>query len=189
MKNKECVQQIVEEFVFLIGIIYPFGELNIMGIYTDEKMLIKAYDKLVKEDARCTELKYPEIPEIYKIPLNKFLGEVVEWAKIDDKHYFCTEENIETVSIDEIKAHVRIASFYGINVYCDLNFVEGAYVDLEYVGGGEEDYCWIRMSIEDGSFNATYKYLQATLKCWYEENKNYLMEIYQTRKIVDIPEW
>ena len=31
----------MEEFVFLIRIIYPFGELNIMGIYTDEKMLIK----------------------------------------------------------------------------------------------------------------------------------------------------
>jgi hypothetical protein len=35
--------------VFLIGIIYPFGELNIMGIYTDEKMLIRIYDKLVKD--------------------------------------------------------------------------------------------------------------------------------------------
>ena len=179
----------MEEFVFLIGIIYPFGELNIMGIYTDEKMLIRAYDKLVKEDARCTELKYPEMPQIYKILLNKFLGEFLEWAKIDGKHYFCTEGNIEKVSIDDIKARVRIASFYGINVYCDLNFVEGAYVDLEYVGGGEENYCWIRMSIEDGSFNTTYKYLQETLKCWYEENKNYLKEIYQTRKVVDIPQW
>ena len=97
----------MEEYVFLLGIIYPYGELNIMGIYTDEKMLIRAYDKLVKEDARCTELKYPEIPEIYKLPLNKFLGEVVEWAKIGDKHYFYAEDNIETVSIDEIKAHVR----------------------------------------------------------------------------------
>lgn len=94
----------MEEFVFLIGIIYPFGELNIMGIYTDEKMLIKAYDKLVKEDARCIELKYPEMPEIYKIPLNKFLGEVVEWAEIDGKPYFYVGENIEIVNIDEIKA-------------------------------------------------------------------------------------
>lgn len=97
----------MEEYVFLIGIIYPYGELNIMGIYTDEKMLIKAYEKLVKEDARCTQLEYSEMPEIYKIPLNKFLGEVVEWAKIDDKHYFYTDGNIETVSIDAIKAHIR----------------------------------------------------------------------------------
>lgn len=96
----------VEKFVFLIGIIYPFDELNIMGIYTDEKMLIEAYDKLVKEDARCTE--YIEMPEIYKIPLNKFLGEVVEWAIIGDKHYFYAEENIETISIDVIKAQARI---------------------------------------------------------------------------------
>lgn len=100
----------MEKFVFLIGIIYPFGELNIMGIYTDENMLIEAYDKLVKEDARCTELKYIEMPEIYKIPLNKFLGEVVEWAIISDEHYFYAEENIETISIDEIKAHVRISN-------------------------------------------------------------------------------
>lgn len=88
-----------------------------------------------------------------------------------------------------VKTHVRIASFCGVNVYCDLAFAEGAYIDLEYVGGGEEDYCWIRMNIEDGSFYTSYKYLQSTLKCWYEENKSYLMGIYQTRKIVDIPKW
>lgn len=187
-KNKKCTQQIMEEFVYLIGIVYPFGELNIMGIYTDKKMLIKAYDKLIKEDVRCRELKYPEMPEIYKIPLNKFLGEVLEWTKIEDKHFF-SGENIESVSIDEIRTHIRIASFCGVNVYCDLAFAKGAYIDLEYVGGGEEDYCWIRMNIEDGSFDTTYKYLQSTLKCWYEENKSYLMGIYQTRKIVDIPKW
>lgn len=97
----------MEEFVFLVGIIYPFGELNIMGIYTDQKLLIKAYDKLIKEDARCTDLKYPEKPIIYKLPLNKFMGRVAEWAKIDGKPYFYEEENIETVRIEEIKSHVE----------------------------------------------------------------------------------
>ena len=86
-----------ERFVFFIGIVYPFGELNIMGIYTDTKMLIEAYDKLVHEDARCTGENNPEIPLIYKIPLNHFLGEKVEWGRFDGKFYFYEEENIETV--------------------------------------------------------------------------------------------
>ena len=72
----------MKEFVFLIGIKYPYGELDIMGIYTDKRLLIEAYDKLIKEDARCTELKYPEMLEIYKIPLDMFLGEVTEWAVV-----------------------------------------------------------------------------------------------------------
>lgn len=94
------VVDFMEEFVFLIGVIYPFGEFNIMGIYTDERMLIKVFEKLIKEDARCTDLKYPEIPQIYKIPINRFLGEEMEWAKIDGKSYFWSEENIEAVSIE-----------------------------------------------------------------------------------------
>ena len=68
----------MEEFIFLLGIIYPYGELNIMGVYTDKRNLIEAYDKLIKEDARCTQEKYPQLPQIYKIPLNTFLGEVTE---------------------------------------------------------------------------------------------------------------
>jgi len=103
MEKEECAQLIMDDFVYLLGIIYPFGELNIMGIYTDKRSLIEAYDKLVEEDARCTDLNHPEMPQIYKIPLNRFLGEKVEWAKIEDKHYFCSESNIETVCIDEIR--------------------------------------------------------------------------------------
>ena len=36
-----------------------------MGIYTDEKLVIEAYDKLINEDGRCMALEYPEEPEIY----------------------------------------------------------------------------------------------------------------------------
>ena len=64
-----------------------------MGIYTDEKLVIEAYDKLINEDGRCMALEYPEEPEIYKIPLNKFLGEKVPWAEmIDGKFCFYAEE-------------------------------------------------------------------------------------------------
>ena len=67
-----------------------------MGIYTDEKLVIEAYDKLINEDGRCTALEYPEEPEIYKIPLNKFLGEKVPWADL---------------TIDQIRSHVKSTSF------------------------------------------------------------------------------
>lgn len=178
-----------DEYVYLIGIIYPFGELNIMGIYTDKRMLIEAYEKLIREDERCVNSKYQVTPQIYKLPINKFLGEKLEWVKNDEKSSFYSERNIEPVSIEEIRSHVKITSFCGLNVYCDLDFSYGDYIDLEYVGGGEGDYCWIRMSIEDGSFNVDKEYLQATLESWYQDNKSYLMEIYQTRRIVVIPEW
>ena len=97
----------MEEYVYLIGIIYPYGELNIMGVYTDKRLLIEAYDKLVKEDYRCMDLKYPEKPEIYKIPLNMFLGEIYEWTKFDGKSYFYSDDNIENMSIDEIKKLIK----------------------------------------------------------------------------------
>ncbi|MEE1517206.1 MAG: hypothetical protein UF228_06375, partial [Lachnospiraceae bacterium] len=95
------------EYIYLLGITYPFGELNIMGIYTDKKLLIQAYEKLMEEDARCKLVKHSEKPEIYKIQLNKFLGENTEWATIDGCPYFYADDNIETVSIDEVKSHVR----------------------------------------------------------------------------------
>ena len=75
-----------------------------MGIYTDEKLVIEAYDKLINEDGRCMALEYPEEPEIYKIPLNIFLGEEVPWAEmIDGKLCFYVEDNIENLTIDQIK--------------------------------------------------------------------------------------
>lgn len=97
----------MEEIVFLIGIMYPFGELNIMGIFTDKKMLIEAYDKLLREDARCTSLKHCEIPQIYKIPLNKFLGVKEAWAKMNGKSYFYSGDNIEAVTVEEFEEYVN----------------------------------------------------------------------------------
>ena len=178
-----------ENFIYLIGIIYPFGELHIMGIYTSKQMLIEAYEKLMQEDARCSDIKYPAIPEIYKIPLNKFLGKKVPWVSIDEEPYFYENDNIEELTIDEVKSHVKIASFYGINVYCDLHFKDGAYIDLEYTGGDADDYCWIQMNIESGTCVGAYNYLQETLKSWYQDNRSYLLEIYGTGKLVAIPKW
>ena len=72
-----------------------------MGIYTDEKLVIEAYDKLINEDGRCTALKYPEEPEIYKIPLNKFLGEKVPWAETIDGKFCFYAKKLEKVEGEE----------------------------------------------------------------------------------------
>ena len=73
-----------------------------MGIYTDEKLVIEAYDKLINEDGRCMALEYPEEPEIYKMP----------WAEmIDGKLCFYAEDNIENLTIDQIRSHVKSTSF------------------------------------------------------------------------------
>ena len=58
-----------------IGIYYPYGEFNIMGVYTDERKLLNTYQLLVTEDGRCLKEKFPEMPVIYRIPLNLFLGQ------------------------------------------------------------------------------------------------------------------
>ena len=58
-----------------IGIYYPYGEFNIMGVYTDERKLLNTYQLLVTEDGRCLKEKFSEMPVIYRIPLNQFLGQ------------------------------------------------------------------------------------------------------------------
>lgn len=92
------------DFVFLIGIIYPYGELNIMGVYTSIKELLNAYQLLITEDARCLDEKYPESPVIYKIPVNQFLGKKADWAQMNNVPYFY--ENIEQITVDELKRHI-----------------------------------------------------------------------------------
>lgn len=179
-----------EEYVYLIGLYFSFGELNNLGIYTDVKKLLEVYEKLIDEDERCTESKYPQKPIIYKIPVNKFLGEDVHGENPDQKKaLFVEDNNIETITIEEIRSHILITSFCGINVFCDLNFLSGPYIDLEYVGGDEKDYCWIRMNIEEGTVTGTPKYMEHVLQDWYKDNRQYLMEIYKTKALIEIPKW
>ena len=153
-----------------------------IGIYTDKKKAREAYDRaVVAYEERKNKGWYSE-PQ--RVSMKKFISEEEGFREVK-------REELETC-IDEVKKNVRIASFYGINVYCDLNFAKGAYIDLEYVGGGENDYSWIRMNIEDGSIHTTYnciRYLKHTLQAWYKDNRKYLMEIYRTRKLIDIPNW
>ena len=45
------------------------------------------------------------------------------------------------------------------------------------------------MNIEDGGFDHINMCCRHTVECWYKDNRKYLIEIYETRKIIDIPEW
>ena len=53
------------------------------------------------------------MPVIYKIPLNKFVGEVLKWTKGDYENYLYAEDVIELVSIEEIKSHITIVDIPG----------------------------------------------------------------------------
>lgn len=93
--------------VYLLGIHFCYGELQIMGIYTDEGKLIEGYEKLMTEDCRCQAEKHPEKPVIYKMPINKFLGADYPWNRVEGKvQFYESEEDIEQVQISEIKAKV-----------------------------------------------------------------------------------
>ena len=48
--------------------------------------------------------KYPELPVIYKIPVNQFLGKKADWAQMNNVPYFY--ENIEQITVDELKRHI-----------------------------------------------------------------------------------
>lgn len=90
-----------ETFVYLIGLYYSYGELDIFGIYTDRKMLLEAYKKLMVEDERCSQKeRFSQKPKIYKLPLNKFLGRKGEWCSADSFIFYDELEEYE-VSIEE----------------------------------------------------------------------------------------
>ena len=93
--------------IYLLGVYFTFGELSIMGIFTDKKKLLSAYDKLMTEDARCKDSKNPKIPNIYKIPINEFLGQDFPWNRTEEGEVrFYEEEKIESITVDEISSQI-----------------------------------------------------------------------------------
>jgi hypothetical protein len=93
-----------QDYVYLIGVVYPYGEYQIMGIYTNAKEVLKTYHLLVTEDPRCTDEKYPNLPDIYRVPLNQFLGKKEEWAFYGDEPYFyCDFEGLFQVSVEDLE--------------------------------------------------------------------------------------
>ena len=115
-----------------------FGnETEILGVFSDKKELIKAYDRLVAEDSRCLgnlmprRQKKPELPIIYKILLNCFSGRIEEWC-LDQTFIFLDWIEQYEVDIREVRQRVPIAAFYGAIVYCDTDFENGPIYEVEY---------------------------------------------------------
>lgn len=160
-----------DNYIFLIGIYYPYGEFNIMGVYTDERKLLNTYQLLVTEDGRCLKEKFSEMPVIYRIPLNQFLGQQEDCNQMNEIPYFYSNLEPEyRITIDEITRHIKIAEFYGCTVYCNLDFSEGPYIDIEYAGGGENDSRYIRIDIEKDSMIGDFGYLRNVIEEWYQDN-------------------
>ena len=130
-----------DNYIFLIGIYYPYGEFNIMGVYTDERKLLNTYQLLVTEDGRCLKEKFPEMPVIYRIPLNQFLGQQEDCNQMNEIPYFYSNLEPEyRITIDEIYGdynmvmdvwrnaegviQVTLWGETGGEKYCDLIMVE-----------------------------------------------------------------
>jgi hypothetical protein len=91
------------DYVYLIGLYFGYDDFSILGIYTDTKKLLAAYEKLMKEDSRCLDKAHPEVPTIYKIAVNEFLGQDAPWAHPNsDQSFFVEESNLHKISIDDI---------------------------------------------------------------------------------------
>lgn len=171
-----------------------FGnETEILGVFTDKKELIKAYDRVVAEDSRCLgnlipgRQREPELPVLYKIPLNCFIGSKEEWCS-DQTFIFLDWIEHYVVDIREVRQRVPIAAFYGAIVYCDIDFENGSIYEVEY----ETDNDHYRGIIDlDKGFqeNNFDKYVDPVMRAWYEDNKHFLQQIWETRVLIDIPNW
>ena len=171
-----------------------FGnETEIFGVYFDKKELIKAYDKIAVEDSRCLgnfmprrKMK-PELPILYRLPMNCFIGRKVEWCS---EQIFIFMDWIEEYEVDirEVRQRVPITEFYGITVYCDIDFENGPIYEVEYEMDND---CYHRIIDLDKGFQEDDfgKYVGSVIKAWYEDNKHFLQQIYEKRVLIAIPNW
>ena len=171
-----------------------FGnKTEIFGVYSDKKELILAYDKIIAEDSRClgnlmpsSKMK-PELPILYKLPMNCFIGEKVEWCS---KQTFIFMDWIEEYEVDirEIRQHVPITEFYGATVYCDIDFENGPIYEVEYKLNDNffQGIIDLNKEFQEDNFD---KYVRNTMRAWYEDNKHFLRQIYEKRVLIEIPNW
>lgn len=171
-----------------------FGnETEIFGIYSDKQELIKAYDKIAMEDSRCLgslTLRYkmkPELPILYKIPMNCFMGRKEEWGSEQTFIFLDWIQEYE-VDIREVRQRVPIAEFYDTIVYCDIDFENGPLYEVEYE---MDNNCYhgiidLDKGFQEDNFD---KYVRNVMRAWYEDNKHLLLQIYEKRVLIEIPNW
>lgn len=170
-----------EDVLYLLGIYPFFSELEILGVYTDKRKLVEAYNRLVLENEKCLKDKrFLRTPIIYALPLNKFIG------RKDDLPWYCSVIEEYEVTIEEVVSHVKIAEFYGVEVYCDLNFTNGPFFDFYYYD--EVEYPYAQLNIERRNFVGPLSE-KKVVKEWIADNESLLIEIWKHKMFVDIPDW
>lgn len=143
------------------------NKLKISGLYTDRRILIQAYELLAREKQNMF---------IYRFQMNEFPA----------KKLTALEECM--VDIREVRRNVKVSEFYGCEVFCDLEFEEGAFFYFRYTD--DKSVYHERINIENDEMEGDFDcYCLPVLEAWYHENKAVLMKMWQKKALEDIPEW
>lgn len=140
---------------------------KIYGSYTERRFLIQAYDSLMLDEKNVL---------IYRFQVNEF----------PPKELKALEEY--RIDLGKVRSNVKVAEFYGCEVFCDLDFKAGAFFNFKY--DDDRNVYYERVNIEtdvmEGDFN---RYLLPVLKSWYKENKAVLLKIWKNKRLEEIPNW
>lgn len=73
---------------------------SIHGVYKDKSILLKDYDMLMNMDKRFSRQDSTDDIKIYKLLLNKFYGEYMDWLGEDNDQFY---EKLDGVDISELR--------------------------------------------------------------------------------------
>lgn len=84
------------------------------------------------------------------------------------------------------KDMVKIAEFCDIEVYMDSNFSGAPSVELNYL---DEDITG-SIDLDKGEVEGDFsKYVVPVIEAWYQDNKNLLRSMWESRQIEIVPAW
>ena len=114
----------------------------------------------------------------------------MDW--LDRKHLMEYAKRISCESSygQELKAEnpqmEKIAEFCDVEVFVDSDFEGEPFVELNYI----DDNVRGKISLNDGLVCGQFsKYVYPVIKAWYEDNKNLLIEMWEKKQLLSIPEW
>ena len=81
---------------------------------------------------------------------------------------------------------VKIAESCDIEVFIDSDFVGEPTVVLNYIDDNVKGKIDINKGIIDGDFS---KYVRPVIEDWFEDNKEQLLEMWNSRKKILLPAW
>lgn len=187
--KEQAVETEQEKEIYVFGLWECFGEWSICGVYTSKLKLIEDYRRIMTGNVRCHPFSDdPREPVIYRFHANEFIGEMPEW---NDNKLFMEETEI---SIQEVQEKVEIYNDGGFQVFCNFNFEGDHKIQVRYIGGMEDDITdadvFLDMDTIEGEFSNEYvHYILPLLKEWYNDNKEILRQIWETKQYIPIPDW